>query len=44
MAKVRVHELAKELGVSSKALLAHLGDMGEFVKSCLLYTSPSPRD
>ncbi|WP_174521324.1 translation initiation factor IF-2 N-terminal domain-containing protein, partial [Janibacter limosus] len=33
MAKVRVHELAKELGVSSKALLAHLGDMGEFVKS-----------
>ncbi|WEV78566.1 translation initiation factor IF-2 [Janibacter cremeus] len=33
MAKVRVHELAKELGVSSKALLTHLGDMGEFVKS-----------
>ncbi|WP_082817044.1 translation initiation factor IF-2 [Janibacter terrae] len=33
MAKVRVHELAKELGVSSKTLLAHLGDMGEFVKS-----------
>lgn len=33
MAKVRVHELAKELGVSSKSLLAHLGDMGEFVKS-----------
>ncbi|WP_162786663.1 translation initiation factor IF-2 N-terminal domain-containing protein, partial [Janibacter anophelis] len=33
MAKVRVHELAKELGVSSKALLAHLGEMGEFVKS-----------
>ena len=33
MAKVRVHELAKELGVSSKTLLAHLKDMGEFVKS-----------
>ncbi|WP_068251591.1 translation initiation factor IF-2 [Janibacter corallicola] len=33
MAKVRVHELAKELGVSSKSLLAHLGEMGEFVKS-----------
>ncbi|WP_435198056.1 translation initiation factor IF-2 [Janibacter sp. GS2] len=33
MAKVRVHELAKELGVSSKSLLTHLGDMGEFVKS-----------
>ncbi|NYF97113.1 translation initiation factor IF-2 [Janibacter cremeus] len=33
MAKVRVHELAKELGVSSKALLTHLGDIGEFVKS-----------
>ena len=25
MAKLRVHELAKELGVSSKSLLAHLG-------------------
>ncbi len=33
MAKVRVHELAKELGVTSKALLAHLDQMGEFVKS-----------
>uniref|UniRef100_UPI00174AC87C translation initiation factor IF-2 N-terminal domain-containing protein n=1 Tax=Janibacter melonis TaxID=262209 RepID=UPI00174AC87C len=33
MAKVRVHELAKELGVSSKDLLAHLKEMGEFVKS-----------
>ena len=33
MAKVRVHELAKELGVSSKTLLAHLKEMGEFVKS-----------
>ena len=33
MAKVRVHELAKELGVSSKTLLTHLKEMGEFVKS-----------
>ena len=33
MAKVRVHELAKELGVSSKTLLTHLKDMGEFVKA-----------
>ena len=33
MAKVRVHELAKELGVESKTVLATLKDMGEFVKS-----------
>ena len=33
MAKVRVHELAKELGVESKAVLATLKDMGEYVKS-----------
>ncbi|MBA2551028.1 MAG: translation initiation factor IF-2 [Nocardioidaceae bacterium] len=33
MAKVRVHELAKELGVESKVILATLKDMGEFVKS-----------
>nr|WP_030158254.1 translation initiation factor IF-2 [Glycomyces sp. NRRL B-16210] len=32
-AKPRVHELAKELGTTSKDLLAKLGDMGEFVKS-----------
>ena len=31
--KARVHELAKELGVSSKELLAKLGELGEFVKS-----------
>ena len=31
--KARVHELAKELGVTSKDLLAKLGEMGEFVKS-----------
>ena len=33
MAKVRVHELAKELGLTSKDLLTLLKDMGEFVKS-----------
>ncbi len=33
MAKVRVHELAKELGVTSKVVLETLKDMGEFVKS-----------
>lgn len=33
MAKVRVYELAKELGVESKELLAHLKSMGEFVRS-----------
>ncbi|MCL3860202.1 translation initiation factor IF-2 [Actinotalea sp. K2] len=33
MAKVRVYELAKELGVESKALMAKLGEMGEFVRS-----------
>ena len=33
MAKVRVHELAKELGITSKKLLEVLKDSGEFVKS-----------
>ena len=33
MAKARVHELAKELGVTSKEVLARLSDQGEFVKS-----------
>jgi translation initiation factor IF-2 len=31
--KPRVHELAKELGVESKTVLAKLKEMGEFVKS-----------
>ncbi|WP_026929247.1 translation initiation factor IF-2 [Glycomyces tenuis] len=31
--KPRVHELAKELGTTSKEVLAKLSDMGEFVKS-----------
>ncbi|GAB94727.1 translation initiation factor IF-2, partial [Kineosphaera limosa NBRC 100340] len=33
MAKVRVYELAKELGIESKTLLNHLKDQGEFVRS-----------
>ena len=33
MAKVRVSELAKELGVESKTLLAKLTSMGEYVKT-----------
>nr|WP_211240487.1 translation initiation factor IF-2 [Haloglycomyces albus] len=32
-AKPRVHELAKELGITSKEALAKLKDMGEFVKT-----------
>ncbi len=33
MAKLRVHELAKELGITSKELLTYLRDNGEFVKA-----------
>ena len=33
MAKVRVYELAKEFGVESKAVMAKLEEMGEFVRS-----------
>lgn len=33
MARMRVHELAKELGIESKKMLAYLKDAGEFVKS-----------
>jgi len=33
VAKVRVYELAKELGVESKIVLSMLKDMGEFVRS-----------
>ena len=36
MAKVRVHELAKEFGVESKVVLTKLNEMGEFVKSASL--------
>ena len=33
MAKARVYEVAKELGIDSKTALAKLQEMGEFVKS-----------
>ena len=33
MAKVRVYELAKELGVESKTIMTKLGELGEFVRS-----------
>ncbi|WP_181768744.1 translation initiation factor IF-2 N-terminal domain-containing protein, partial [Streptomyces albidus (ex Kaewkla and Franco 2022)] len=33
MAKVRVYELAKELGVESKVVMAKLNELGEFVRS-----------
>ena len=33
MAKVRVYELAKELNVESKAVMAKLQEFGEFVRS-----------
>ncbi|NUR03643.1 MAG: hypothetical protein HOY79_46180, partial [Streptomyces sp.] len=33
MAKVRVYELAKEMGVESKVVMAKLQELGEFVRS-----------
>ncbi|MDO4785137.1 MAG: translation initiation factor IF-2 N-terminal domain-containing protein, partial [Propionibacteriaceae bacterium] len=33
MAKPRVHEVAKDLGIESKELLTKLSEMGEYVKS-----------
>ena len=33
MAKMRVHELAKEFGVESKVIISRLFELGEFVKS-----------
>jgi translation initiation factor IF-2 len=38
--KARVHELAKELGVESKVVLAKLKDLGEFVKSASSTVEP----
>src|SRR3712207_4913953 len=40
VAKVRVHELAKELDVESKVVLAKLKEMGEFVKSASSTVEP----
>ncbi|MCU6482732.1 translation initiation factor IF-2 N-terminal domain-containing protein, partial [Arthrobacter sp. A2-55] len=33
MAKARVHELAKELGITSKEAVSKLQELGEFVRS-----------
>jgi len=33
VSKLRVHELAKELGITSKEAVAKLQELGEFVKS-----------
>jgi hypothetical protein len=33
VAKVRVYELAKELGIESKTVMAKLNELGEFVRS-----------
>jgi translation initiation factor IF-2-like protein len=41
MAKVRVYELAKELGLESKDLLRVLNDMGEFVRSASSTLEPA---
>ncbi|MBV9823315.1 MAG: translation initiation factor IF-2 N-terminal domain-containing protein, partial [Actinobacteria bacterium] len=38
--KARVHELAKELGVPSKEVLAKLNELGEFVKSASSTVEP----
>ncbi|HST85387.1 MAG TPA: translation initiation factor IF-2 N-terminal domain-containing protein, partial [Kineosporiaceae bacterium] len=40
MAKVRVYELAKELGYESKEVLAKLQEMGEFVRSASSTVEP----
>ena len=38
--KLRVHELAKQLGVTSKELLAQLKEQGEFVKTASSTVEP----
>ena len=40
MAKVRVYELAKELGVESKTVMAKLNELGEFVRSASSTVEP----
>jgi translation initiation factor IF-2 len=40
VAKVRVHELAKDYGVTSKDVLAMLGELGEFVKAASSTVEP----
>jgi translation initiation factor IF-2 len=40
VAKVRVHELAKEFGVDSKVVLTKLGELGEYVKTASSTVEP----
>ena len=40
MAKVRVYELAKELGVESKVVMTKLQELGEFVRSASSTVEP----
>ena len=40
MPKVRVYELAKELGVESKVVMTKLQEMGEFVRSASSTVEP----
>ena len=40
MAKPRVHEIAKELGVTSKEVIAKLAEQGEFVKGASSTLNP----
>ena len=40
MAKPRVYEIAKDLGLDSKTVLEKLKDMGEFVKSASSTVEP----
>jgi translation initiation factor IF-2 len=40
VAKVRVYELAKELGVESKVVMAKLNELGEFVRSASSTVEP----
>ena len=43
MSKVRVYELAKELGIESKVAVAKLQEMGEFVRSASSTRTSSAR-
>ena len=42
--KLRLADVAREMGVSHAALYAHFRDKAALLDACLLYTSPSPRD
>ena len=40
VAKVRVYELAKELGIESKVVMTKLNELGEFVRSASSTVEP----